>query len=166
MADSDASKEDKQLPASEQRLRQAADEGNVPRSRDAAHVIVLGAGIGVLALAGAGIRGDLVEVLRASLQFDQTARGDTWEVIHRMAMPWQGAIALILGVLLVTMASGVAAGTIPGGVNFAPEALGFKASRLNPISGLKRIFSLRGFVEFVKLALIAIVLGSIGVWFA
>ena len=55
MADSDASKEDKQLPASERRLQQAAQEGNVARSRDAAHVLVLGVGVGSLAMAAAGI---------------------------------------------------------------------------------------------------------------
>ena len=64
------------------------------------------------------------------------------------------------------MAGAVAAGAIPGGINFAPDSLGFKASRLSPLSGIKRIFSLRGFVEFLKLAVLAIVLGLIGAWFA
>lgn len=165
MADSDASKEDKQLPASERRLQQAADEGNVARSRDAAHVLVLGAGIGALAMAGAGIRGDLVGVLRSSLHFDASARGDTWEVLRQLAAPMRDATGLVLLVMLVTMAGAIAAGAIPGGINFAPDALSFKASRLNPINGVKRIFSLRGFVEFVKLAVLAIVLGLIGTWF-
>ena len=165
MADSDASKEDKQLPASERRLQQAADEGNVARSRDAGHVLVLGTGVGALALAGAGIRGDLVGVLRQSLHFDQSARGDTWEVLRQMAAPMQNASGLILMVMLVTMAGAIAAGAIPGGINFAPDSLGFKASRLNPLDGVKRIFSLRGFVEFAKLAVLAIVLGLVGVWF-
>jgi flagellar biosynthetic protein FlhB len=165
MADSDASKEDKQLPASERRLQQAAEEGNVARSRDAGHVLVLGAGVGALVLAGGGIRGDLIKVLRDSFRFDASARGDTWELLRQMTAPMYEASGLVVLVMLVTMAGAIAAGAIPGGINFAPEALGFKASRLSPLGGIKRIFSLRGFVEFLKLAVLAIVLGLIGTWF-
>lgn len=164
MADS-ASKEDKQLPASEQRLKQAATEGNVARSRDAAHVIVLGTGVGILAMAGAEMRADLVGVLRASLRFDQAARGDTLEILRQMAVPMYDATKLLLVVLMTTVAGAIAASVIPGGINFAPEALGFKASRISPLGGIKRIFSLRGFVEFVKLSGLAIALGLIGAWF-
>ena len=165
MADSDASKEDKQLPASERRLQQAAEEGNVARSRDAGHVLVLGAGVGALALAGAGIRGDLVGLVRHSLHFDASARGDTWEVLRQVAAPIEGAVALVLMVMVIGAVGAVAAGAIPGGINFAPDSLGFKASRLSPLGGIKRIFSLRGFVEFLKLAALAVVLGLIGAWF-
>ena len=165
MADSDASKEDKQLPASERRLQQAAEEGNVARSRDAGHVLVLGAGVGTLALAGAGIRGDLVGLVRHSLHFDASARGDTWEVLRQVAAPIEGAVALVLMVMVIGAVGAVAAGAIPGGINFAPDSLGFKASRLSPLGGIKRIFSMRGFVEFLKLAALAVVLGLIGAWF-
>ena len=166
MADSEASKEDKQLPASERRLQQAADEGNVARSRDAGHLLVLGAGLGARALAGAGIRGDLVGLLRHALHFDESVRGDTWEVMRQMAAPIEGALGLVLLVMMFSAVGAVAAGAIPGGINFAPDALGFKANRLNPLNGLKRIFSLRGFVEFLKLAVLAVLLGLIGAWFA
>ena len=165
MADSDASKEDKQLPASDRRLQQAAEEGNVARSRDAGHVLVFGTGIGALALVGGAIRGDLVGLLRDTFRFDASVRGDMWEVLRQMASPMYHAGGSVLIVMMATMVGAVAAGAIPGGINFAPEALGFKASRLSPLGGLKRIFSLRGFVDFIKLAILAIVLGLIGVWF-
>ena len=37
-----------------------------------------------------------------------------------------------------------------GGLNFAPKAMNFKANRMNPFSGLKRIFSMKGLVELFK----------------
>ncbi len=166
MADSEASQEDKQLPASERRLRQAAEEGNVARSRDAAHVLVLGAGIGTLALAGAWIRTDLVGLLRQTLRFDQSARGDALAVAARLVAPIGEASLAVLLVLGATVAGAIAAGTVPGGLNLAPNALGFKGSRLDPFAGVKRIFSLRNGVEFVKLSLLACVLGLVGVWFS
>ena len=37
-----------------------------------------------------------------------------------------------------------------GGINFAPKAANFKGSKINPISGLKRMFSLKSLVELGK----------------
>ncbi|MEJ6672413.1 MAG: flagellar biosynthesis protein FlhB [Alphaproteobacteria bacterium] len=37
-----------------------------------------------------------------------------------------------------------------GGLNFAPKAMNFKGSRISPLAGLKRIFSVKGLVELVK----------------
>ena len=37
-----------------------------------------------------------------------------------------------------------------GGINFAPKATNFKGSKINPISGLKRMFSIKSLVELGK----------------
>ena len=37
-----------------------------------------------------------------------------------------------------------------GGINFAPKAANFKGSKINPISGLKRMFSIKSLVELGK----------------
>ena len=37
-----------------------------------------------------------------------------------------------------------------GGINFAPKAANFKGSKINPISGLKKMFSLKSLVELGK----------------
>ena len=37
-----------------------------------------------------------------------------------------------------------------GGINFAPKAANFKGSKLNPITGLKRMFSIKSLVELGK----------------
>ena len=37
-----------------------------------------------------------------------------------------------------------------GGINFAPKAFAFKSNRINPLSGLKRMFSLKSLVELGK----------------
>ena len=45
-----------------------------------------------------------------------------------------------------------------GGINFAPKAAGFKANKLNPITGLKRMVSLKSLVELGKNILKVIIL--------
>ena len=51
-----------------------------------------------------------------------------------------------LPMLIVVLATQFAV----GGINFAPKAVGFKGSKINPISGLKRMFSLKSLVELGK----------------
>ena len=49
-----------------------------------------------------------------------------------------------------------------GGLNYSNKAYNFKSSKINPISGLKRIFSMRGLVELGKAVLKVVLLFSIG----
>jgi flagellar biosynthetic protein FlhB len=57
-------------------------------------------------------------------------------------------ISLYIGVpmLIIVLATQFAV----GGINFAPKALSFKSNRINPLSGLKRMFSLKSLVELGK----------------
>lgn len=49
-----------------------------------------------------------------------------------------------------------------GGLNYSNKAYNFKSSKINPISGLKRIFSMKGLVELGKAVLKVVLLFSIG----
>ena len=50
-----------------------------------------------------------------------------------------------------------------GGLNFSTKAMSFKGSKLNPVSGLGRIFSSKGLVELGKSILKVVLLFGIGV---
>ena len=41
-------------------------------------------------------------------------------------------------------------GALSGGINFAVKSMHFKGSRINPLSGFKRMFSINGLMELVK----------------
>jgi flagellar biosynthetic protein len=161
----ETSKEDRQLPASEKRLQQARQEGNVPRSRDAAHLLVMAAGIGTLVMMGPSLAAGTRRLMASTFAFDGQVRAHFLDALqpvlaHFGALGWR-----VLVILLSVCAAAIAASTIPGGFNFAFKALGVKPSRLNPMGSLKRIFSLRNLVEFLKLALLASLLGAIGSWY-
>jgi len=57
-------------------------------------------------------------------------------------------IILFVGIpmLIIVLATQFAV----GGINFAPKALTFKSNRINPLSGFKRMFSLKSLVELGK----------------
>ena len=161
----ETSKEDRQLPASEKRLQQARQEGNVPRSRDAAHLLVMAAGIGTLVMMGPSLAAGTRRLMASTFAFDGQVRAHFLDALqpvlaHFGALGWR-----VLVILLSVCAAAIAASTIPGGFNLAFKALGVKPSRLNPMGGLKRIFSLRNLVEFLKLALLASLLGALGSWY-
>ena len=67
---------------------------------------------------------------------------------------------LILGVplLIITVLTQLAV----GGLNFSNKAYNFKPNKINPLSGLKRIFSVKGLVELGKAVLKVVLLFSIG----
>ena len=55
---------------------------------------------------------------------------------------------LLIGLPMIAVA--LATQFAVGGINFAPKAANFKGSKINPISGLKRMFSLKSLVELGK----------------
>ena len=57
-------------------------------------------------------------------------------------------IALLIGIPLMVVC--LLTQFAVGGINFAPKAAAFKGSKINPIKGLKRIFSVKGLVELGK----------------
>ena len=162
----ETSKEDRQLPASEQRLRKAREEGNVPRSRDVAHLLVMGAGMGALALMGPSLADGMRRLMASTFAFDGQVRLYFLDALQPTLAHFGDLGWRTLAILLLVCAAAIAASTIPGGFNLSVKALGVKISRISPASGLKRIFSLRNLVEFLKLSLLASLLGAIGSWYA
>lgn len=66
--------------------------------------------------------------------------GETLSFILQMAMP----------ILLVSLVIGVGLSYLQIGVLFTTDTLKFKLEKINPIKGLKRLFSLRSIVELFK----------------
>ncbi len=63
---------------------------------------------------------------------------------------------LLIGIPMMIVI--VATQAAVGGLNFAPKALSFKPNRMDPLKGLKRIFSAKGLVELLKAILKVILL--------
>lgn len=67
----------------------------------------------------------------------------------------------IAPIFLVAIISGLGSNLIQFGFLFTSEPLQFKLERLNPISGAKRIFSVRAIVELVKSLLKLTIIGAV-----
>jgi flagellar biosynthetic protein FlhB len=134
----------------QKRLEDARAKGQVPRSRDLnAAAVVLTGGLGLTAL-GSLIGGRLLGLMRDGLSLHGAEAFDGARMLLRFEhAAMQGALAAapVLGLLL---AAAILAPLAIGGWTFSSEALVPNFTRLNPVTGLGRVFSLRGLIELGK----------------
>ena len=64
--------------------------------------------------------------------------------------------------LLLTLALALATPALIGGWLFSTKAVGFKPNKLNPLSGLKRMFGTQALMELVKALVKFILVAGIG----
>jgi flagellar biosynthetic protein FlhB len=165
MAESEQSGQERTLEPSAKRLADARREGQVPRSRDLAHLLVLGGGAAVLLLLAAPLMQAGMRLVGSGLTFDAQAATDSARLTARLAgLAGQAllAVAPLLGALLIAAAL---APLVIGGWNFAPQAAAPRLERISPLAGFKRMFSLRALVELAKVMLVALLLGAVGAWY-
>jgi flagellar biosynthetic protein FlhB len=65
----------------------------------------------------------------------------------------------------LTLVAAIAAPAMLGSLGFRSEAIAFKPNKMNPLSGLKRIFGKQGLTELGKSLAKVLLLGGIGTWF-
>lgn len=148
----------------EKRLREATKNGDILQSKELGTAMVVMAGIGCMAITGPMLFSALGNMLRRALRFE---RGDIMDFspASRGIDLLQG-IALPVGViLLATVMAAIAAPALLGSWGFRTGAFAPKASKLNPASGLKRMFGPQGLVELLKSLAKVILMGAIGFWF-
>jgi flagellar biosynthetic protein FlhB len=157
---------EKTFAPTEKRRADAAKNGDVLRSRELA--TLAGTGAGALALLGIGpwLTDAVANTARAGFQFDRAAL----DGFAPGAMMLDAALALLpplAAIGLIVAALTVASQMLLGGdgrFNIASAAP--KLSRINPASGLKRIFGVQGLIELGKgLAKLGL-LGGIAWWWA
>jgi len=155
---------EKNLAPTEKRKRDAAKQGDVLRSRELATATAMLAGVVWLKLAGPWMLKAVGGVLEGGLQFDRGAINDF------------APGAMLIGALIAVLPPILVLGAAVGGASIVSQ-LGFcegrwlpgnlapKASRINPMSGLKRMFGMQGLTELGKSLAKAALLGVIAwVW--
>lgn len=145
------------------RRRDAVEQGDVLRSREFATALVVLAGCGWLTLAGPSLVAACKGLMTASLAFDHRDIEDFAPFRPLAQSGWRLAPAL-LSLFAVTLAAAVLSQAGLGSLGFNGKLLQPKASRINPASGLKRIFGPQGWIELGKSLLKVVLLGGIG-WY-
>ena len=159
----EADKDQKTEAPTEKRKREAVEKGDVLQSRELGTALVVLAGAAWLALAGPWMVGALEEMLRASLTFDSSAVTDFNPLGAALVM--LGFIAVPLVVLFgLTMLAAIGTPAALGSLGFRWGAVAFKGNKLNPLSGIKRIFGMQGLIELGKSLAKVLVLGAAAIF--
>jgi flagellar biosynthesis protein FlhB len=149
--------------ATEQRKTKARGKGDIARSRELLSAVAMLGGLLVLGASAKQFVAGWAEVYARSLRLgmgDVQAQGLDQAVTKILApalLPTGMILAASFGAaLLVGMAQ-------TGGLQFNAEALGLKVERLNPVTNLGNIFSLRSVTRLAKSLLPAAVVVMLGV---
>ncbi|MQQ99472.1 flagellar biosynthesis protein FlhB [Glaciimonas soli] len=158
---SDDSDVEKTEPASPQRLEKARKEGQVVRSRELSTFILLITGVAGLWIFASSMSEHLSRAMMASMQFERASAFDTSHMLTRVGMVWIEALVAILPLLGMLALAAIAAPMLLGGWLFSIDALAPKFSKMNPINGIGRIFSVQSLTELIKAILKSLLVGGI-----
>lgn len=132
------------------RLEEARREGKVPRSRElTAAAVMVSAGL-VLLFAGESIGARLGEMMRDGLAVTRAEAFDDAALTRAFARSGGAGLLAIAPVLLVTLVAALAAPLAIGGWAPSSKPLTPDLKRLSPLSGMRRLVSLRSWVELGK----------------
>jgi flagellar biosynthetic protein FlhB len=151
-------------PASSRRIEQAREQGNVPQSRELNAFMVLAAGTGALWALGGWFsqRGTLL--MDEGLRFDRRAAFDPEQMGILAVRLGSDAMVMLAPFFLLTIAAAILAPASVGGFVFSTKAFQFDPGRLDPLAGLKRMFSWQSVAELVKALLKSLLIGGVIYW--
>ena len=158
----DESDLDKTEAATPRRREKAREEGQVARSRELASFALLAAGFyGAWLLAGPS-GGHLQAMLRGAFTFDRATAFDTHRMLSAAGSASLEGFAALLPLLALTGVAALLAPMALGGWLISQKTFELKFDRLNPISGLGRIFSIQGPIQLGMSIAKTLVVGGIG----
>lgn len=154
--------QEKTEQATPKRLEEARKKGQVPRSRELTTMAMLLMAAISMTVMGRSMIEQMGEVLHTGLAVERARVFDRFAVIDILGQALMQAALLMAPFLLVMMLTAVLAPVALGGWAFSTQAMGVKLDKLNPLTGMKRIFAARGLVELVKALAKFLLIGSVG----
>ncbi|SEH16353.1 flagellar biosynthetic protein FlhB [Sphingopyxis sp. YR583] len=145
------------------KLADSAREGDVLMSRELATALMMLAAAGWIVAAGGWFVQSASDLVRRGLTLTAADVADfaPGEALMRngveILLPLASLFALALG-------AAIAGPAMLGSMGWRGKALQFKGNRMNPMSGLKRMFGMQGVTELGKALAKVLLLGTIGYW--
>ena len=155
---------EKTEPASQRKLDLAREEGDVPRSRELAACVSLVVGGLLLWMMGSELQSELTGMLKDSLSFSRAMATDPALLIEHAAHSSARMLWIILPLGTVLLLCIALAPLAVGGWLFSVKALSPQLSRLDPVAGIARMFSVQALAELGKSVLKALLVGTV-TWF-
>lgn len=147
--------------ATPKKREKAREEGNVAKSREIPTVLILLSSLIVLTMAGSWMFWSLTDFMHGIFLNVGTAdiRVETVNTLLQIVI--KKVVLILLPLLSVLIIAGIAGNLFQVGFMWSGKTLKPKLSKLNPISGVKKLFSLKSLVELFKSILKLIIVGGV-----
>ena len=147
---SESSSEDRTEEPTSRRLLDARKEGQIARSMELPAAAVTISAVGVIFFMGGYLVNKLSERFAAGFHFDRKLVFSSNLLPALFADELLQSFVLIIPIFILTVVVAIVSTGLTGGYNFSMQAVMPKASKLNPFSGLQRIFGPKAWVELGK----------------
>jgi flagellar biosynthetic protein FlhB len=132
------------------RLKEAREKGDIPRSKELNTTVLLMVAAASVLFFGAQIISDLGKMMAGSFSLSREEAFDTQYIFINFGETSIEALWAILVFMIITFVAAFVGPISLSGWNFSGKALAPKGSRMDPLAGLKRMFSLKSLIELVK----------------
>jgi len=158
MADDSAEKTEE--PTS-RRLEKARSEGQLARSIELPVAAMSLGAVGFFSLMGGWLFNGMSQLFVSQLEFDRKITDKAELLPGLFAQAVFDAFLLILPIMLMMYFIAIVSTVLSGGMVFSFGMVAPKFSKLNPLSGLKRIFGTKALIELGKAIVKFVVVGGI-----
>lgn len=163
MAEEDLSQEKTEEPTPK-RLEEARKEGQIARSKELATAVMLIGGTAALWMWYEQLASTMARSMQSSFTPSREQVFDPRAMLNLLQQNFDDALYSSLPLLVVLFILGIAGPIMLGGWGFSSKALAPKFERINPLKGLKRMFSVNSVMELFKAIAKVILIGMIA-WF-
>jgi len=160
MADSDSDAE-RSLAPSAKRLQDAREEGQVPRARELATLFMVGGAIVFLLLGGRHLLDGAQRIMRNALALSRESAMTPSAMTAQLSHAASDAFTTFMPLLILCAVGAIVGMLALGGWNFTTKAFQVKFERMDPLNGVKRMFTLHTLGEIGKAVLAATLVGGL-----
>lgn len=143
------------------RLEKARSEGQLPRSIELPVAAMSLGAVGFFSLMGGWLFNGMSQLFVSQLEFDRKITDKAELLPGLFAQAIVDAFLLILPIMLMMYFIAIVSTVLSGGMVFSFGMVAPKFSKLNPLSGLQRIFGTKALIELGKAIVKFLVVGGI-----
>ncbi|MFW1677686.1 flagellar biosynthesis protein FlhB [Pontibacter sp. JAM-7] len=132
------------------RIKEAREKGDVARSKELTTMLVLMAAVLSVFIFGGQLAERMIGMMERNFLLDRVEVFDVNMMFAHLGMSVKEAALALMGIFILIALAAFIGPIALGGWNFSTKALQPKGSRIDPIAGIKRMFSLKSLVELFK----------------
>lgn len=147
--------------ATPKKRSEAARKGQIPRSRELNTVAMLLGSAGTLVVMGDILTTTMTKLLKGGWSIPREYAFDTILMTETLYQQVQGGLLMLVPLFIVMVVVAIVSSVAIGGLGFSMEAAQFKAEKLNPLNGVKRMFGVQALMELIKSLAKASLVGTV-----